>query len=757
MRIKKTLIIFLSAIVILLTSYYIISYLKNIALPTTIKEILIDSISKETDKKTTIDKVDFKPFKGVTIEGLKVYDGDTAMFEAGKISFNFLSMPFLKKRIVIPSLNIDEVKLVIKNDSKTEKWNTSDMPLFNKHRGTIISKKYPLIIHRINLKNGNIHFTDNMYSPPASKNIRNINAKVTAGTNQLSFKVTSLIEQLQKNAPLSIEGTHPYHKGATTLALESSGVELGGFSSYLGTAPIFRMDTLMDINGDLTFELGKSLGLFLKVGIEDEKLIIKGNVENFQDPVISLDVTSDLALKNIEPLLKELLSEEMAPGFAVDGGAHLKLTYDDTLTDSKEPQFYSEVTLKDAAINTSLLAREVSSINGILNISNDYLATDNLNYSYMDTDYILSGSVQDFMNLEADIDIKSDEMSVLISFTASDNNAKIEKADITYNKSSFSFTGDIYELNEPNLNLYGTLDFYLEDLVLLFPEKFDYLKKLNVKGKCTGDLFLGGKTKTPESIEIGLKLKSDETMFGKFPLKDADLKVVTKDKTSKLTADLCGGPLEITLDGEPNREETPYKLTGHLRGMLLEKLAPYMDLKDSGIYGKLDSSVEYTGTFGNSATIKGEGWIHAKEANLGPLPIFIPVVNHIVNFLEKTVSGYEKIKLKEATGIFKIADQKVSTDDFILWGDEASMLCKGTIGFDGALDFRVENNFVEGLLDNKTDMGKTLSAALTAMGSFISETHITGTLSEPKYEFKALPFKNILKGKMKDVFKNILR
>jgi len=334
----------------------------------------------------------------------------------------------------------------------------------------------------------------------------------------------------------------------------------------------------------------------------------------------------------------------------------------------------------------------------------------------------------------ADIELESGHLTLSSSLSIVDKNAKIENAEISYKNSSVSLTGDIYEISEPDLNVYGDLDIFLEDI-------FD--DDIDMRGRCKGELFIGGKPSMPRLMELGLKLKSDEIKVNAFSAQNLEVKFVTKNQRanlSKFTLDLYGGMLVISSAMDLSRHRIPYEVAGHLRNVQVEKVIMDTKLKDSGIYGNFNSSVKLSGTSGNLKSINGDGWIHIKDAHLGPLPIFIPLVSNLAGLFQKMVPGYEKLKLKEATATLIIADEKVTTHDCTLWGDEASVLYDGSVDFEGNLDFRIENNFAEGL-----------------MGNLISESYLRGTIKKPKYEFSPLPVGNFFKGILGDFLQKMRR
>jgi len=769
MRRKKRirLIIIISLVVILSgTVSSAITYLQNITFPARIKEILTNSLSEETGKITTIDSVHFILFRGIVIKGLRIYDSDPKedlLLEAGEITFNYLMLPLFKRKFIIPTLYVNDLNIQINNSPETEEWNFSTIKWLEGKEAAKLPKKYPIIIHKIKIGSGNLNFTDNLSSPIFSKEIKNIHINLTLLPSQVKFTAKASLKRNQKTASIFMKGLYHFKQREAKFNIKAENVLMEEFEPYYKNILPIKVQRVFEdtglsvaLKGDFILGADSVSTDNLKVKVVDEFVFIKANMTNFKTPLLHAEASSDLKLKNIEPILKGLLPEKLSKNFELEGKTQFVLNFTTASNESEEVEFFSKIIFRDASIKVPAL---IKNINGELELKNDSAITRDFQLTFMGKNYILNGELKDFQNPEVNATLRSDELSVVSQFNITQKNAHIKRAELNYKGLEASFIGDIYKIYNPILNVYGNVDFLLEDTMPLMRAKFESFKGMDFTGRCKGKILIKGILSRPRLLEIGLKLNSDEIGFKNFKVGDFSMKIVAKDGKANVRSsavNVYGGTLELSAVLDLKKDEIPYELTGHLRDVKLKKLIQKTKLKNSRVYGSLDSSVNIFGINKNLKSIKGEGWVHIKDANLGPLPIFIPIMTDLVDFFHKIFPGYEKIMLKEATGTFVIANQKLATDDFILWGNEASILFDGNIDFRGNLDFRIENNFVEGLVDNKTKGGKSLSAFLTGMGSFISEARLTGTIKEPKYEFKALPFRKFFKGGLKGILRNIL-
>jgi len=738
-------------------------YINIAKLPARINTLIVNSLSKETGKRVSVDSIRFSIFKGMVIKDLQIREpaeGSELFLRAGEISFNYLIFPLFRRRVIIPSLRIRDLDMVIKNDAGSGEWNFSSIALFTKQRRESDIKRYPLLIYKIFIEDGRLRFTDNLRSPVLTKNLKNVKADATLTPSQIRFVIRGDLEQKQDGSPLTITGSYAHRRRKVKLAAKSKGFSIKELSGYYNALIPLESAAPVDLEAEMAIEVGKALSAELKVDIEDQVVFIKADIKNFKFPVLEAGITSEINLKRAEPTIKNMLSENMKEGFALDGTAKLDIALTDTMNDERAAVFHSSVELREASMRIAPLTEKIEGINGKLRIGNDLVATRDLRLNFMDRSYVLGGSFKNFARPEIAIALESGDLAARGLADINEGNAHIKKVKLTYKRSSATFTGYIYDIRNPDLNIYGKCDFDTADIMSFAAQRLKPLKDVSVKGRGAGDIFIGGDPSDPSLMEIGIKLKSDEIKVNELGVQNIDLNLVSKNgklNVDGLDMELYGGTLNIIYIMNLKSRAPAYDLTGHLRGLRIEELVKDTKLKGSGIYGDLSSSLTLNGIRGKPESVTGKGWIHAKEAHLGPLPIFIPVVSSLVDFLGRVVPGYKKIMLKEATGTFTVAEKKIVTDDLILWGDEASVLYGGSMGFDGSLDFRVENNFVEGLVNEKTDAGQSLSKFITGMGSFISEARLTGTIKKPKYEFKALPFKEFFKDKLKDFFQNILR
>ena len=125
----------------------------------------------------------------------------------------------------------------------------------------------------------------------------------------------------------------------------------------------------------------------------------------------------------------------------------------------------------------------------------------------------------------------------------------------------------------------------------------------------------------------------------------------------------------------------------------LPKLLVGLTGKASKASGFLTSHVTITGNGNDLATIAGRGALTVEDGVLWEMPV-LGVFSHILNTIGP---GLGMAKATKATATFTLADQAASTDDLKIDAGTFTVTSHGKVGFDGALDFRMQGQFLKDL------------------------------------------------------------
>lgn len=144
-------------------------YLNKFFLPTKIKSLIIQAMEKETQKKITLESVQFNIFKGLVLKNLNIYDGQKILISLKEASCAFFILPiFTEKKVVIPSLKLKEPTIFLERKAD----NTLNlMELLPKKKAQPKKPKFSILISYIKVTGARLDFQDDTLSPAFTKSI----------------------------------------------------------------------------------------------------------------------------------------------------------------------------------------------------------------------------------------------------------------------------------------------------------------------------------------------------------------------------------------------------------------------------------------------------------------------------------------------------------------------------------------------------------------------------------------------------------
>lgn len=140
--------------------------------------------------------------------------------------------------------------------------------------------------------------------------------------------------------------------------------------------------------------------------------------------------------------------------------------------------------------------------------------------------------------------------------------------------------------------------------------------------------------------------------------------------------------------------------------------------------GVMDGAYSFNALLHDPGSMVGEGSINVRNGHVMNIPLFGPL-SEILSAIIPGI-GHESAKLASAD--FKIANQKVSTEDLKIEGDGFLMFGDGTIAYpSGQLDLTVRIN------------AQGLPGVVLFPVSKLFEYHSSGTMSDPQWRPKVIP------------------
>jgi hypothetical protein len=182
-------------------------------------------------------------------------------------------------------------------------------------------------------------------------------------------------------------------------------------------------------------------------------------------------------------------------------------------------------------------------------------------------------------------------------------------------------------------------------------------------------------------------------------------------------AEFYGGRLRGNADFFFQKEGVGYR-----GALVLEKanLAPLLKAftnKDGNVSGLLSGSAQFDeGNFSDINTMKGRGHAYIVEGHLVDVPVF-GLASFILNMLPGKLGNS---KARAASANFAVENGVIRTEDMAVETGGTKTTMKGTVTWDGAIDFEVRTR------------GSNLINFIFDPIRWLSDAHVTGTLDKPE-------------------------
>ncbi|NQT23056.1 MAG: hypothetical protein HQ579_06440 [Candidatus Omnitrophica bacterium] len=418
-----------------------------------------------------------------------------------------------------------------------------------------------------------------------------------------------------------------------------------------------------------------------------------------------------------------------------------------------------EIDIKRIDVNTPYF--NVANIKGVISFKENEISAPGIQLNYQNKPYTISFDVKNAKTQpDLNISLLGADLKAMGRIKKTERDLYvIEKSNVQYLDSHLECNGEISNLKNPILLLSGNLSLNTQDLSSMSPKLEQQLGRLNLAGIVDNEFYFRGPINNLSKWQTGLKSHSRGIKILDFALDDITLNVKMEDGMLSIpifTAYPYGGVVNSSFRMNFAERGVPYSLHMVLKQMNINGIARHSQLKNSKLYGLLDSELTMDGYMADPRTIIGKGYIHIYDANLGPMPLLSPLVGNVYGVLRGMLPALKNVDIRGGACDFVIQKRKIMTENLILWGDALNIKARGYIDFDKNLNFAVENEIKE--VDDKTSEGwrKTIVEMMSSVGKMIGKAYLTGTLDKPKWKFEYLGGdKNALGGKLQDTFKGL--
>lgn len=367
----------------------------------------------------------------------------------------------------------------------------------------------------------------------------------------------------------------------------------------------------------------------------------------------------------------------------------------------------------------------------------------------------LYGKVRAILNSEGksdiDLNINSPDLNIDGTFFVEDEDLRIKKLSGKILETSFDFIGDVQNLGQPLLNIYGNIELDLGSLKKINPEYIKGLNKLKMDGRCSTRFYIANQINNPE---VGLKMNAGQIRIRNIDIRD--LSAVSKIKNrkvylSKLYAKLCGG--EINLEGKSrlDLEGFPTAFNLNIFNLNLNEIIKGITDRDLPVHGRLFSLARLSGYLRQPRTVEGKLWLSVSGSNIFELPVFEGLANIL------RLPELRKVEFKEAGGNFTIAEEEIRTDDFKIASNNIAVYFKGYMDFRGDLGFDIQPHFSQSFLSTVPNISNILGIFIDSAGNFLGEIKMKGNIKNPRYTFKPISVEKLLPKGLEEGLKQLFK
>jgi hypothetical protein len=505
------------------------------------------------------------------------------------------------------------------------------------------------------------------------------------------------------------------------------------------------VETLKNINGKVKFSKDTLFTDELKIVVSGTPVVIKGKINNFNNPLLDLTLNSNIDLSHFKESLPSQFKERFKE-IGISGNALLSMSLSGTVM---RLQLLGKANFTDASFKTTLLAGELKNINGSFQLENDSLSTSNLTFYYKNTPFKLVASLINFSKPDIKLNLSSQNLTFegkinpKDKISPKDKDIYLAKVQGKYLDSSFDLSGNITELKKPLVNIQGIVEFNLADLTKALPSQYSQEisnlspeGRLRLNGEATGiwnqwENWSGAIQASSEQIKIK-KIKFDRLLL--------DAKMENKKVwLIRLTANSYGGILNSTGWLELQHPQSHYRLDIDLLNFDFAELGkePHLNWKYSS--GYMSGKVSLEGYTEKSETITGRGWLKVGEGKFWETPLFAGLAN-ILYF-----PNLGKVLFKRGSATFTVIEKEIRTSDLLLEGAGLDLNAKGSISFDGNLDFGITTELARGLAKQSPEFAKIANMIVSGLWNYVIELRLKGTVKKPKYSIvPKLPIKGLI-------------
>lgn len=509
--------------------------------------------------------------------------------------------------------------------------------------------------------------------------------------------------------------------------------------SLAGRADIARLDVsgldfvdkIDDLCGEIKFD---NFGLStekLTANILGFPVVAKAKLTNFRNPLLNINLSSDLDLNSLKTVLQERLKSSF-PAISIQGDAGLLLDLETKIPikDSLRINGNLDITNTSLKFEKSVFAP----INGKIKFTEKSFDWSTLAFKYLGQDFITSGVVTNFKNPNVQFQLESKDLWLKALFGVQEKIIDLSEFYAKYLDSKLSLLGKIDISNSANIqaDLTGSSEINLSDFKKIAKIKKEAIEKINPEGNLELKIGISGKINDFRACSVNAGCFGPSISLYGFKLADFYMNYNQADGAIDITnlhSSLYGGILQASAKIDMNQKDFPYWAIIDIAGVKLEDLKADTAMKNDDVAGKLSLRIKADGLLNDFSRLSGKGEIFVSDGKLWQFNLFKGIGKLLFT------TDFTKVVFSEGYCAFKIFDKQIMTDNIKLKSNLADITGSFKLGFDKSIDGALNVQVTpEAPL---TGTFKDVTTAILGQVERLAVIRITGSLSEPKYQLQA--------------------
>jgi len=407
---------------------------------------------------------------------------------------------------------------------------------------------------------------------------------------------------------------------------------------------------------------------------------------------------------------------------------------------------------------------DLTDIKGSIAFAQDSISSDSVNFRIAGIPYRLQ-AVLSGLPAEPKIvaTITGDTVKCGLNAEKVNDVLKINSVDVSVFSSRFAGNGEITGIStDPIAALSGVSDINPDEISAIPGIGPEILKRVKLNGRVKSIYSVKGLIRDIKGIKASIENECRQLKAGDYNIQSVKFNILMKDGEITIpdfTAELYDGKITGAAYLNLTQQHLPILVEGKASGLNINLIVADSKMKTKEIYGTLNATITVQGLAKYRNTFTGSGSINISDGDLGPMPVLSPLVGNIYGVLRKMIPSFQNVNIKGGDATFVIKDEKIATEDLVLYGDMLSIYAKGYMDFDRNLNFAVTNEFKETSGQEKQDdLQSSIVGFMAAFGKMISKAYLTGTLDKPKWKFEyAFDPNKVLGAKITSALKNIFQ